>query len=83
MDGITADVVGALISATGVIASKNISDIPTALIAVATIFALLYFRKIQEPLIIAVVAILGIIIKLIVWNENNLWNQELYLDQLQ
>lgn len=72
MDGITADVVGALIGATGVIASRNISDIPTALIAVATIFALLYFRKIQEPLIIAVAAILGLIIKLIVLNENNL-----------
>jgi chromate transporter len=66
VDGITAAVVGALIGATGVIASKNISDIPTALIAVATIFALLYFRKIQEPLIIAVAAILGIIIKLTV-----------------
>ncbi|MBP6181400.1 chromate transporter [Flavobacterium sp.] len=66
VDGITAAVVGALVGAVGVIASKSIQDIPTTLIAIATIFALLYIKKIQEPYIIVVAAVLGIIIKLIV-----------------
>ena len=51
--------------AVGVIASRSILDIPTALIAISTIFALLYIKKIQEPYIIAVAAVVGIIIKLI------------------
>lgn len=65
VDGITAAVVGALVGAVIVIATGSILDIPTALIAIATIFALLYIKKIQEPYIIAVAALLGIFIKLI------------------
>ncbi|MFA9189181.1 chromate transporter [Flavobacterium sp. FBOR7N2.3] len=65
VDGITAAVVGALVGAVGVIASRSILDIPTALIAISTIFALLYIKKIQEPYIIAVAAVVGVIIKLI------------------
>lgn len=66
VDGITAAVVGALAGAVLVIALKNIKDIPTALIALVTILALLYSKKIQEPYIIALAAIAGIIIKLFV-----------------
>lgn len=66
VDGITAAVVGALVGAVIVIATRSITDIPTALIAIATIFALLYIKKIQEPYVIAVAALLGIFIKLIV-----------------
>ncbi|MDI1307048.1 MAG: chromate transporter [bacterium] len=66
VDGITATVVGALVGSVGVIASRSILDVPTALIAIATIFALLYIKKIQEPYIIVVAAVVGIIIKLIV-----------------
>jgi chromate transporter len=65
VDGITAAVVGALVGAVGVIATRSISDIPTTLIAIATIFALLYIKKIQEPYIIAVAAVVGSVIKLI------------------
>nr|WP_315254641.1 chromate transporter [uncultured Flavobacterium sp.] len=65
VDGITAAVVGALVGAVGVIASRSILDIPTTLIAIATIFALLYIKKIQEPYIIAVAAVVGVVIKLI------------------
>ncbi|PWA10536.1 chromate transporter [Flavobacterium sp. ZT3R18] len=64
VDGITAAVVGALVGAVGVIASKSILDIPTILIAIAAIFSLIYIKKIQEPYIIAVAAVVGIIIKL-------------------
>ena len=48
-----------------VIATRSILDIPNALIAVATILALLYIKKLKEPYVIAVAAVLGIFIKLI------------------
>jgi chromate transporter len=66
VDGITAAVVGALVGAVIVIASRSITDIPTTLIAIITILALLYIKKIQEPYIIAIAATVGIILKLIV-----------------
>lgn len=65
VDGITAAVVGALVGAVIVIATRSILDIPTALIAIATVFALLYIKKIQEPYIILIAALLGILIKII------------------
>ena len=65
VDGITAAVVGALVGAVGVIATRSILDIPTTLIAISTIFALLYIKKIQEPYIIAVAAVVGVVIKLV------------------
>lgn len=65
VDGITAAVVGALVGSVFVIASRTIIDIPTLLIAVITIFTLLYSKKIQEPLVILIASVLGILIKLI------------------
>jgi len=66
VEGITAAVVGALVGAVIVIAKRSIIDIPTVLIAIATIFALLYIKKIQEPYIILAAAILGIFLKLVI-----------------
>ena len=66
VEGITAAVVGALVGAVIVIASRSIADIPTALIAIATVVALLTIKKIQEPYIILIAAVLGIIIKLVI-----------------
>lgn len=66
VEGITAAVVGALVGSVIVIAKRSIIDIPTILIAFASIFALLYIKKIQEPYIILAAAILGIIIKLVI-----------------
>ncbi|MES2777192.1 MAG: chromate transporter [Bacteroidota bacterium] len=63
VEGITAAVVGALAGAVIVIAKRSITDIPTALIAFAALFALIYIRKIQELYIIAIAAILGILLK--------------------
>ncbi|MDR7370411.1 chromate transporter [Flavobacterium aquidurense] len=65
VDGITAAVIGALVGSVFVIASRTIIDLPTVFIAIATIFALIYLKKIQEPYIILIGAVLGIIIKLI------------------
>jgi len=66
VDGITAAVVGALVGAVIVIAKRSITDIPTAVIAIATIFALLYIKKVQEPYIILAAAIAGILLKLVI-----------------
>lgn len=63
VDGITAAIIGALVGAVIIIATRSIIDISTALIALATIFALIYIKSIKEPYIILVAAILGIIIK--------------------
>jgi chromate transporter len=65
VDGITAGVIGALVGAVIVIALRTIVDIPTALIAIGTILVLIYIKKIQEPHIIAIAAVLGIFLKLI------------------
>lgn len=63
VDGITAAVIGALAGAVIVIATRSIIDIPTALVAVATAFALIYIKKIQEPYIILMAALVGMLIK--------------------
>ena len=66
VDGITAAVVGALVGSVIVIARRSIFDIPTVLIAFLSILALIYIKKIQEPYIILIAAILGIIIKSVI-----------------
>jgi chromate transporter len=66
VDGITAAVVGALAGAVIVIAIRTIKDIPTALIALATIIILLRTKKIKEPHIILVAAFFGLVLKLFI-----------------
>ena len=63
VEGITAAVIGALAGAVIVIATRSIVDLPTALIALASILALIYIKKIQEPYIILIAALLGILLK--------------------
>lgn len=63
VDGITAAVIGSLLGAVIIIATRAIIDIPTALIAVCAGLALVYIKKIQEPQIILFTAIIGILIK--------------------
>jgi len=65
VDGITAAVIGALVGSVIVIGTRSIKDIPTALIAIAAVLALIYIKKLQEPYIIAVAAIIGLLIKFI------------------
>jgi len=66
VDGITAAVIGALVGAVIVIAIRSIIDIPTALIAVASVLALIYVKKIQEPYIILIAAVIGVMLKLFI-----------------
>jgi len=70
VDGITAAVIGALTGAVIIIAINTFTqnhtvaiDIPSVLIAVGTVFALLYIKKIQEPYIILVAAVIGLLLK--------------------
>lgn len=63
VDGITAAVIGALAGAVIIIASRSLVDIPTILIAVGTIALLLFFKKIKEPHIILIAAVIGLMIK--------------------
>ncbi len=65
VDGITAAVIGALTGAVIVIATRSIMDVPTALIAIASILSLIYIKKLQEPLIILIAAIIGLTLKLL------------------
>lgn len=70
VDGITAAVVGALTGAVIIIAANTFTqnhtvavDIPSVLIAVTTVFTLLYIKKIQEPYIILIAALAGLLLK--------------------
>lgn len=64
VDGITAAVIGALVGSVIIIATQSIIDITTGIIAIASALALIYIKKLQEPYIILVAAIVGVIIKI-------------------
>jgi chromate transporter len=66
VDGVTAAAIGAIAGAVFVLGKRTLTDIPTILIAMATIAILLRFKKLHEPLIIAVAALIGIILKLVI-----------------
>ena len=66
VDGITAAVTGALMGSVIVIATRSIKDVATLLIAISSLLVLIYIKKIKEPVIILLAAIIGIIIKLII-----------------
>jgi len=65
VDGITASVIGALVGSVIIIASRSIVDIPTAIIAVLAVLALIYVKKLQEPYIIGIAAVIGLLIKML------------------
>lgn len=62
IDGITAAAIGAITGSVIVIAKRSIIDIPTASIAAITIVLLWKFKKLQEPVIIATAAIVGLMV---------------------
>ena len=63
VEGITAAVIGALVGSVIVIGMRSITDIITAAIAITSVLALLYFKKLQEPYVILAAAVLGILVK--------------------
>ncbi|MDX2305076.1 MAG: chromate transporter [Microscillaceae bacterium] len=65
VDGVTAAAIGAITGAVIVLGKRSLVDIPTVLIAVLTILLLLKFKKLQEPSIILLAAVVGLILKTI------------------
>ncbi len=63
VEGITAAVIGALVGSVIVIGLRSIIDVPTALIGITAVLVLIYIKKLQEPYIIMIAAIIGILIK--------------------
>jgi chromate transporter len=72
VDGITASVIGALTGAVAIIGfrtfvnTEGVVDFIPIVFAVATAFILTKYKKIQEPHIILVAAVLGLIIKTVI-----------------
>lgn len=66
VDGVTAAAIGAIAGAVLVLGKRTLTDIPTLLIALTTIGVLWKFKKLQEPLLICVAAIIGIVFKLLI-----------------
>ncbi|WP_213308721.1 chromate transporter [Paraburkholderia sacchari] len=60
VNGITAAAVGAITGSVLVIAKRSIVDLPTALVALATIALLWRFKKLQEPVIVIAAALFGL-----------------------
>jgi len=66
IDGVTAAAIGAIAGAVFVLGKRQLNDIPSALICLVVILILFFFKKIQDPLIIFVSAILGLILKALI-----------------
>jgi chromate transporter len=64
VDGITTAAIGAIAGAVVVLGRRQVTDFISLGIAVATVLLLLRFKKLPEPFIIIVAALLGLAIKL-------------------
>ena len=62
VNGVTAAAVGAITGSVIVIAKRSIVDIPTALIALATIALLWKYKKLQEPVVVVGAALIGLVL---------------------
>jgi chromate transporter len=61
VDGVTAAAIGAITGAVVVLGERSITDIPTALLAIATVGLLWKMKKLPEPVIVAAAAVIGLI----------------------
>lgn len=62
VDGVTAAAVGAITGSVIVIAKRSIVDIPTALMALATVALLWKYKKLQEPVVVVGAALIGVVL---------------------
>ncbi|WP_440217058.1 chromate transporter [Chromobacterium piscinae] len=60
VDGITAAAIGAIAGSVVVLAQRSLTDLPTALLAIATAALLWRLKKLPEPIIVAAAALLGV-----------------------
>ena len=63
VDGVTAAAVGAIIGAVCVLGKRQLTDIASVIIAVAAVLVLFKFKKVQEPVVIMIAALTGLVIK--------------------
>jgi chromate transporter len=61
VDGVTAAAIGAIVGAVIVLAERSIVDTVTTLVALVTIGAIWRFKKVPEPLVVAVAALIGLL----------------------
>jgi chromate transporter len=63
VEGVTVAAIGAITGAVVVLGKRSLVDIPTVIVAVVTLALLLIFKKkLPEPLIVLVSALLGLVI---------------------
>jgi chromate transporter len=62
VDGITAAAIGAITGSVIVIARRSIVDLPTVAIALVTLLLLWRFKKLQEPVVVAAAAVVGLVV---------------------
>ncbi|MFG6441209.1 chromate transporter [Roseateles sp. LKC17W] len=62
VDGVTAAAIGAITGAVIVIGQRSITDWVTAALALATVVALWRFKKLPEPVTVAVAAVAGLVL---------------------
>lgn len=62
VNGVSAAATGAIAGAVVVLGRRSIVDIPTALFALTTLFILLKSKKVPEPVILLIAAVLGLIV---------------------
>ena len=63
VDGVTAAAIGAIAGAVCVLAKRQFTDSISVIFAVLTVAVLLKFKKVQEPIIIVIAAIIGFLVK--------------------
>jgi chromate transporter len=63
VDGVTAAATGAIAGAVYVLARRAIVDVPTVLIFAATLACLVWLKRVPEPVVIAVVGLVSILLR--------------------
>jgi chromate transporter len=63
VDGVTAAATGAITGAAFVLGRRAIVDVPTLVIGSVTLLALVYVRKIPEPVVILAAGVVGLLVK--------------------
>ncbi len=64
VDGVTAAAIGAIAGAVVILGMKSLIDIPTIIMAAITVFILWKYKKVPEPYIILIAALIGFLLKL-------------------
>lgn len=65
VEGVTAAAIGAIAGAVIVLGKRTLTDIPTIIISITTIAILIKYKKLQEPIIIVIAALVGVLLKTI------------------